>query len=181
MPMRNLYAKPIHGISLIEVLVVLAIVGILTAIASPSFLQATQKFRISAESNALFSAITFARSESIKRGLPVTICGSSDGVSCLSTPTWETGWIVFTDANANGTVGTVLRQEPAQKSTDTIKSDNQVTSLTFGREGFTVSLPAGVVTFTVATNPANSSATQCIAVSKTGRLEMQLPGKGACT
>ena len=173
--MRNIYFRHINGIT-----VVLAITGILTMIATPSFVGTTQRFRVLGETNLLLTSMTFARSEAIKRGIPVTMCASSDGTSCLGTATWETGWIVFTDVGADRTVGMLLKVTPALKNSDSIAADNAVASVTFGHDGFTTGQNVGVVTFAIHTTPANSSATRCVAVSRTGRLETQSAGAGAC-
>jgi type IV fimbrial biogenesis protein FimT len=178
--MRNIYSRDMQGITMVESMVVLAITGILTMIATPSFVGTTQRFRVLGESNLLLTSMTFARSEAIKRGMPVTLCASADGATCLGTPTWQTGWIVFTDVNGDGTVGTKLKVTPALKSTDDIQADNAVAAVTFGRDGFTTGLPASVVTFAIHTTPANTGATRCVAVSRTGRLETQTAGTGTC-
>ncbi|MBC7573164.1 MAG: GspH/FimT family pseudopilin [Herminiimonas sp.] len=178
--MRNIYFRHINGITMVESMVVLAITGILTMIATPSFVGTTQRFRVLGETNLLLTSMTFARSEAIKRGIPVTMCASSDGTSCLGTATWQTGWIVFTDVGADRTVGMLLKVTPALKNSDSIAADNAVASVTFGHDGFTTGQNVGVVTFAIHTTPANSSATRCVAVSRTGRLETQSAGAGAC-
>jgi type IV fimbrial biogenesis protein FimT len=43
------------------------------------------------------SALNIARSESVKRGIPVSVCSSTNGTTCAGSTTWNTGWIVFTD------------------------------------------------------------------------------------
>ena len=75
-----------NGFTLVEMLVTLSIVGILTAIAAPSFtsLIASQNIRISA--SMLQSSLLQARSEAIKRNTVVTV--SPNGGQ------WASGWTV---------------------------------------------------------------------------------------
>ncbi len=58
--------------------------------------------RIAASTNELVVALTFARSEAMKRGDTVTTCASDDEDSCAGSNDWGTGWIVFVDLDQNG-------------------------------------------------------------------------------
>ena len=183
--MRNLSRQSQNGITLIEVIVVVAIVGILISIAAPSFVTTTQKFRILEKASSFVGALQFARAEAIKEGAPVTICASSDGATCLNVNTWQKGWIIFSDPLANKTVGTILKKQKSWTSTDTMLADNSVSSVTFSRDGFAIALPVtagtGMVTFTLHSTPINTNATRCISLNKIGRQETQIAGTGACT
>lgn len=181
--MFNMSNNPTYfsaGLTLIEVLVVVAIIAILSAIAAPSFLPATQKFRVLGEASSLLNTITFTRSEAIKRGIPITMCASANGASCLSSNEWHKGWIVFTDEDGDQTVGTILKVQPSIKGSDTITPDSAISSVSFNRDGFAMNLPVSVLTFAIHTSPANSNATQCVVIKKTGRLQLQPPGSENC-
>ena len=96
--------------TLIELMVTIAVAGVLLAIAIPSFSELVSNNRLSTRANEMVSAIAFARSESMKRGRPVTLCrstnsgsGAETGWSCATgSGGWETGWVVFEDTNSNG-------------------------------------------------------------------------------
>ncbi len=90
------------GFTLIELMITLAIVGILLAVGVPSLKTFMQGNQLVATSNELLSALHVARSEAIKLNKRVTICESSNGTSCSATEDWKNGWIVFADANGNG-------------------------------------------------------------------------------
>ena len=90
------------GFTLIEMLIVLALMSVMFAFALPSFSNLAKGNRIATQFNMLMSSLTFARSEAIKRNTPVTVCRSNDQVSCSGL--WQDGWIVFID---NGVLGTV--------------------------------------------------------------------------
>ncbi len=83
------------GISLIEVLVVLAIIAILTTLAIPVFKQDNKALLTS----QLTTDLAMARIEAIRRNTAVTLCPSTDQETCTNTTDWQTGWIMFVDDN----------------------------------------------------------------------------------
>ena len=82
-----------QGLTLLELMVTIAIAGILLTIGVPSFQAIVTSNRISANTNNFITAINLARSEAIKRGTDISVCKSADGVSC--TGDWNQGWIVY--------------------------------------------------------------------------------------
>lgn len=102
--------KKHSAFTLIELMVTIAVAGVLLAIAVPSFSEVVSNNRLSARANEMVSAIAFARSEAMKRGRPVSLCrstnsgsGAETGWSCATgSGGWETGWVVFEDTNSNG-------------------------------------------------------------------------------
>lgn len=84
-----------RGVTLIELMIVLVILGIGTALALPAFNDVIRQSRVTSEVNELLAAINLTRSEAIKRGQTVRICGSSDQSTC--TGSFEEGWIVWSD------------------------------------------------------------------------------------
>jgi type IV fimbrial biogenesis protein FimT len=91
------------GFTLIEVMVSVAILAILAALAAPSFGDSIKKYRIKAIREDLMSSIQLARSEAIRRGIPVilvrtTVCSNT----LIDANDWSCGWEIFVDANLNG-------------------------------------------------------------------------------
>lgn len=75
----------------------MSVVAILIAVVVPNFRGLIQNNRSQAQANELLSGLMLARSEALKRGLPVSICSSTDQISCADSTNWSSGWIVFTD------------------------------------------------------------------------------------
>jgi type IV fimbrial biogenesis protein FimT len=161
-----------HGVTLIETLVVMGIVGILMAVGIPSYKYVTNANRISAEINGLLGDLQFARSEAIKEGRTVSVCVSSDGASCLSTNyAWKNGWIVFSDINGDGNIDTtngdlLLRAQATFRGSDTFNANNSIGKITFNREGF-ASVTNGTL-ITLHASPAAQGSTRCLSVTLVG-------------
>ena len=98
--------------TLVEVLIVIVLIGILSSVAIPSYRSFVFTNRIAAYTNSLHGALLLARSEAIKRGLPVVICRSTNsetatpsctaGSNAASNTGWGGGWIIFADVNNDG-------------------------------------------------------------------------------
>jgi type IV fimbrial biogenesis protein FimT len=97
-----------RGISLTELLAVLAVIGILLGMAVPGYGYLVNNMRLSGVTNDLVSSLNLARSEAIKRGLRVTVCKSSNTMeanpACNSAGGWQQGWIVFVDRGVVGSI-----------------------------------------------------------------------------
>jgi type IV fimbrial biogenesis protein FimT len=71
--MLNARPKLMSGFSLIEVMVIVAIIAILFAFAAPLFGEYTTNTRVRAAAEAFQSDVTLARNEALKRNQPVTL------------------------------------------------------------------------------------------------------------
>ncbi len=115
-----------RGFTLIELMIVVVLVGIITAIAIPNYQAFLVSSRIKANANLLHTAISDAKAAAIVKG-NVTICKSdnpeaaapvcsavaSNGATNVG---WGSGWITFIDANNNGVYDggdTLLSVQPA--------------------------------------------------------------------
>jgi len=192
---RRLLSSPpplpgrLRGFTLIELMVTIALAGVLMSVAAPSMTKMMGGNRVQTEASSFVNDLQFARSEAIREGLPVTVCPSNDGASCLGANTWQKGWIVFSDPNGNAVVDAAeatagpLRKRPALKTGDTFAGAPTPpnNAVTFNREGFTSSLGTSVVTFKLHTPDNVAKSTRCVAVGIGGRITTQLTGEGSCT
>lgn len=122
-----------NGFTLVEMLITIVIMGILAAIAVPSFDNLVLSNRLSSAANRLVASAQIARGEAIKRNAAVTLCMSSDGTSCTTTGTWDQGWIVFGG-------GAVLHREQALPSGLKLVEAASKTSLSFPATGINTGL-----------------------------------------
>jgi type IV fimbrial biogenesis protein FimT len=156
------------GFTITEMLVVVAIMGILAAIATPYMGDMIRRQRIKTASFDVFSSLAFARSEAIKRNTTVTL-----------TPTnpadWAFGWRVQ-DANGN-----VLRDQAGwggftttgAAATPTINILGPAT-VTFGSSG---RLAAAAAPFALTSASLTSDHFRCVRIDLSGRAVSK---EGAC-
>jgi type IV fimbrial biogenesis protein FimT len=111
------------GFTLIELMFTIVVLAVLLGIGVPNFRDFVRNSRMTAGANDLLADVNLARSEAVKRRVPVTLCKSTDGATCsdASDTTPFRRWIVFVDdANpaaasgndGNGTVDTISAQIP---------------------------------------------------------------------
>ncbi len=114
-------ARPrrLAGFTLVELLVTLAVAAILLAAAAPDFSDLVSRNRRDATVYRLIGDLQFARSEAIKRGTRVSVCGArTDGAEGCG-PDWAGGWTVFVDTAPladGGTAGTLDADEEVLRS-----------------------------------------------------------------
>jgi type IV fimbrial biogenesis protein FimT len=92
-----------RGFTLIELLVTVAVLIVLLLVGVPEYRRMTENNRQVAAINTIIGDLNLARTEAVKQGRAVTLCGSTDGATC-NTANWESGWIVFLDLDREGDV-----------------------------------------------------------------------------
>lgn len=94
------------GFTLIELMVTISVAAIMLLVVGPSMRGFIEGARLRTAASDLSSSFVYARSESIKRGLNVSVCKSADievdSPECDNAATWTQGWLVFVDRNADG-------------------------------------------------------------------------------
>lgn len=126
-------SKRLLGFTLIEVLVVVALLGIVTALAAPGFANLVQSNRVQAAAGELQRALYFARTEAMSRGVNVTLTASSaDG--------WAGAVVISTVATPVMPNGEVLRQYPGGLGAANVLASASAGDVTLTRLTF---LPTG--------------------------------------
>lgn len=152
-----------RGLTLVELMVGVAILVVVLAIAAPSYQQFGRSTRVVTQASELHGALSYARSESLRRGARVTVCRSADpqaaSPACSASGSWASGWLVFVDnvqtsGNAAGVVDgddTVLRVGDAATGSTIATSGNLGAWLAYSPQGL-VRTDSG---------PANGAFTVC--------------------
>lgn len=118
-------ARREFGFTLIELMVTLVVLGVVLGVAIPSFNDQIRNNKSVTLGSDFVSALSFARTEAVKRANRVSICPSIDKATCANASDWAKGWIVFVDSAVSdsaaspviaSTAGTILRYWPLNDS-----------------------------------------------------------------
>ncbi len=116
------------GFTLVELLVTVAIVGIVSALGAPSFLHALGRHAIQSQAEALRDAVRVGRDEAMKRSGPVVLCRTDPATPghCAGTGgSWQT-WLLFADVARSGVFAAgdpIVRQNVEPSSRMTVSGD----------------------------------------------------------
>jgi type IV fimbrial biogenesis protein FimT len=115
-----------NGLSLIELMVVIALIGVIAGIGVPSFRQLILDNRLVSTTNQVLALLQQARSEAASRHSSVTICGSVNPNDASPTCEGETNWsngIVMLQSQSG--VDVLLKIVPATAAQEiTVTSEN---------------------------------------------------------
>lgn len=94
------------GFTIIELMLVVAVMGIMAMIALPAFNDMVQNNRRVSSVNDFLASMHIARSEAITRGQRVSVCRSNASrTACVgAVGSWRDGWLVFSDLNGDGAI-----------------------------------------------------------------------------
>jgi type IV fimbrial biogenesis protein FimT len=176
------------GFTLIELMITIAIAAIVLGLAIPSFTSTIASNRLTTGANELVTALNFARSEAIKRGIQVTV--RNKGASSQ----WESGWDVFVDINANETFndngnGTLCEvgEDCLLRTYDALPTGNTLRTGASTYKDYAAYLPSGLSTvvagdtFTLCSGSGSGTAMpqRTITINATGRPRVDV-ATGTC-
>ena len=183
-----------RGFTLWELLITVLVVGVVLGIGVPNFNEFSRNSEMASAVNAFVSAIHVSRTEAVKRGVPVTLCGSSTPLAAAPTCDGGTGgFFAFTDVqdtdadgdpDGNGAfdgadVILLQRDRPAAQITTAIEGASGM--LRFSTNGFLNRFAANPLTRVMycdergnAVGPGSGgdSVARVVAIAPTGRPQL---------
>lgn len=146
--LRRRLRPRVRGFTLVELLVTIALTGVVLALAVPAFAQLSANYRVRAGGESLLGALQLARAEAVRRNTPVsfTLVGT------------RAGWRV---TDSTGTL--IQSRADSDTSTLAVTSSNAASSVTF--------VPTGVVS-TAGTRVSQLSIASSSAGTETRRIDV---------
>jgi type IV fimbrial biogenesis protein FimT len=164
--------KRSYGLTLIELMVTLAIFGILVGLAIPAFNTMTDGNRIVAEQRRMLSAINLARSEASHRNQTVTMASGAGG-------DWSQGIEIYSDADAGGNTAYNAGTDMMIKDLDASNTNITLNSDGAGDDGYIsfqgngmLNEAAGTVSIAICDSRGPASG-RLITVNRVGRASVQ--------
>lgn len=179
--MSRLHAGSSAGFTLLELMIVLAVAGILVAVAAPGFQTMIKSSSVVSGRDALASAIKGARGQAIFDKTSVTICASDDQSGCSASADWSDGWVIFTDVDGDGTFDAgadTLHDVNYGNDALRIGTDGSGGTFTFNASGIRAN-PGGTVVIGICDEDTGSSiAGKAMSISSVG--SMRYEGNAGC-
>ncbi len=165
----------LRGFTLIEMLVTIAIVGVLATLTAPSFRALAANHALSSTTQELMTGVLTARAQALKNNQGAV-------VAPLDGDNWVSGWQVFVDGNSNGSYqsGTdtvVISREALDTDIVEVTTSGTVDSFRYKGDGFSFGAVAGSVML----KSTYTGKKKCIVVASTGRPRIFSPADDATT
>lgn len=90
-----------RGVTLIEQIMVLAIIGVLTGMAVPPLRHLLARNQVQVAQTDFISALQHARETAITSGKRTLFCPTRDGSRCSNELRWDSGWLLGHDTDRN--------------------------------------------------------------------------------
>jgi len=166
------------GFSLIELVVTLAIAGILLGVGLPSFKDFLAASKMAETNNALVHSIQLARSTSVERLEPTGVCVSDapmiDDAVCSIGSNYNNGWLVYVDSDGDGFRGIaedILERVDAPGAAFTFAPSTMFENqIYFNDSGASVTVAGVPISGTIGIDYADGIQKRQISVSANGRV-----------
>lgn len=167
--MRNSMLRS-RGFTLVEMLMVVAILAVLVSVAAPSYGKLFGRTQTGPARAALSTALNLARMTAAARRSTVVVCPSDDLRTCTRTTQWHHGWIVFADRDRDGTRSgdeELLSVQQALPAGAAVVSTTGRMRVTYSADGFS---PGSNLTLTACSRTAGPDAAIALIVNNAGRV-----------
>lgn len=162
-----------RGFTLIELMVTISILAIVMLLAIPEFTSMIKNNSISSMNNNLLAALNFARTEAVKRGVPVSVCATANSSFAACGSAWNLGWLIFVNPTGGNTLSNtssapLLKVEKITDQSATISVSPNVGIATYTTTGFPTAASSNV-SFTIKSTGCTGDAGRIVTISVTGR------------
>jgi prepilin-type N-terminal cleavage/methylation domain-containing protein len=142
-----------RGFTLFEMMLVVAIAGVLVGLAVPGMTQFMRSNQLTSAANDMLAAVHLARAESVKRRLPTEMCFTQDPAAAtpVCNGNGSQGWVVWVDdanpdaANANDNNGVINANEPILLRHSALPAVINIVSKPAGNAGYVAFQDTGFV------------------------------------
>ena len=159
-----------RGFTLIELMVVVALMAIILGLGIPSFRNLIEKMAVESEAKMIVEGLRTARLTAIEEKANVVVCASANGTSC-SDP-WDNGFIVYRDSDNSGTLnGTeeVLFGHQFRDSVIVITGSGQNQNFFFNNNGWS---PGSADSLLVCAEAGTNRNAYAVIINRAGRLRI---------
>jgi len=164
------------GVTLVELLISVAVLGILLGVAAPSFSGLIARTQLVRHVNALSRTLYLARETAVYDERSVVVCKGNHG-RCHHDQSWSDGWFAFTDRDHDRRHDS---DEPVLLVQQPLTDDTRIALHAFGSTNYIVYRPSGLTrtngTFTL----CEADRRQALVYSKTGRVRVTAGDPEAC-
>lgn len=186
--------RPRHaGFTLPELLITLAVAGIVATLAAPPIANLMREAQLTTTINSFAGALRAARSEAVTRRQWVRLC-PADATGCVTDAAgWETGWLMFVDVNRDGDCqdtngdlacddaddgGEIIRRGPALTTGYLLRGNGQLDdTITFRDDGTSRGTPGSIFLCLNTTDPA----ARRLIIANSGRLRLEKNPTASCS
>ncbi|MEM0909393.1 MAG: GspH/FimT family pseudopilin [Pseudomonadota bacterium] len=162
------------GLTLIELMVVVAVSAILVGVVAPNVQNITNRNQVTSDINSTSAALRFARFTAVDQLKDVVVCPSANFATC-NTADWDLAKIVFIDRNENGNRDA---NEALLHTTDKVADTNAMTapdrSVIFTRTG-TADQP---IEINLCAHSQDNSLARQISINANGRVKLSRDQNG---
>lgn len=171
------------GFTLLEALVVLAVLSVLLGLAAPALTGLRERQQLQARAEALWNSLMLARTQAVLHQQHVTVCTASNG-ACDPAADWHAGWLVFLDPNRNGQRDAderLIEQVDALPGALRITGNATVNRIIgYGAEGRSESLTGAFQAGTVSVCTFGQSQAWQVVINAVGRPRLQKTEMATC-